>query len=322
MSIVFNGFEMAGTTADRPDNIEPGQPFFNTSLAQQQVWDGSDWLSLVTQTSTGFAPAVKYADGVVITLGTDLDFTLGVVDAGTAFLQILPKTDDAGAVHIGNGTLDCDFKVFMGAVGDYVEFDADQSQVNFVDVDIQLDDDAVLIVGIGADLVLSTNGTDGSVDNADGGSVLVGAVDAAAVRLGKAAGGTFVKSRLVSFQPAPETAINTANLTDPQIIGGILLGTPTAAASYTLRTGTQIEDALEAIVGDLAVNDSFELVIVNLAGTTTWDITLIDAAVAGVTIIGNPVIGALADVATEQESQGTFRFRRTAANTFDVIRIG
>ncbi len=245
------------------------------------------------------------------------DFT---IKFDTTNLQILPDVDDTGAVHIGDGTLNCDFKWF-GAGGGTVEFNAGNDTVNFAGTDLKLGDSSNLAVGAGSDLYLTSDGTHGSIDNSDGGNVLIGDTNAAAVQLGKAAGGTFIKSRLVGFQGALPVFTNTGTLADSDMLAGIVRGQPTAAASWTLRTGTQFETALVAIVGAIATNDTFDMVIVNEAGTTTWDITLIDAAVAGMTIIGNPVVGALADVATEQESQGTFRFRRTAANTFDVIRV-
>jgi hypothetical protein len=243
------------------------------------------------------------------------DFTLKF---DTSNLQFLPDVDDTGAVHIGNGTLNCDFKWFSTTSGDYVEFNAGDDIVNFVDIDIALDDDAEFSVGAGKDLYFTSDGTDGYINNDDSGRVVIGNTSAA-VHLGVSNGGTFVKSRLVQHQPDRGAATTSASLSDAQILSGILIGATSAAANYTLRTGTEIEDALEVIVGPIATNDSFELVIVNTGGTTGWDITVLTAA--GLTIIGNPVIGALADVATEQESQGTFRFIRTAENTFDVIRV-
>lgn len=50
--LTFNGFEISGTTANRPDNIEEGQPYFNETLGVWQVYTGSAWQSAY--------PAVKW----------------------------------------------------------------------------------------------------------------------------------------------------------------------------------------------------------------------------------------------------------------------
>jgi hypothetical protein len=120
-------------------------------------------------------------------------------------------------------------------------------------------------------------------------------------------------------QGAPATATGDATLTAAQMTAGILVGTPTAAAAYTMLTGAQFEAALRLLNPDLAVGDSIELTIINLGGTGD-DITL-TAPASGITIVGNAVVGPVADVATEQEAQGTFRFRRTATDTFVAYRV-
>ncbi|OGT57517.1 MAG: hypothetical protein A3E01_08235 [Gammaproteobacteria bacterium RIFCSPHIGHO2_12_FULL_63_22] len=119
--------------------------------------------------------------------------------------------------------------------------------------------------------------------------------------------------KLFTPQAAPETAADTAGLTDAQMLTGILAATPTAAAAYTVRTGTQLEAALLAAGFQVENGDSFDLTIINLGGAGD-DITL--TAAAGITIVGNAV------VTVAVPSQGTFRFRRTAANTFVAYRVG
>ena len=130
--------------------------------------------------------------------------------------------------------------------------------------------------------------------------------------------GVIHRQRIIHQMPAPETATNTAGLTDAQMLSGVLVGTPTAAAAYTVRTGTQLDAALVAAGVTLAANDAFDLTIINL-GATTCTITL--TAASGITIVGDPVIGAVADIATTQQPQGIFRLRKTAANTFVAYRI-
>lgn len=49
-------------------------------------------------------------------------------DSGS--LVFYPETDDTGAFHIGDGTLDCDFKVFLGTTSEYVLFDVGNSRLD------------------------------------------------------------------------------------------------------------------------------------------------------------------------------------------------
>lgn len=125
--------------------------------------------------------------------------------------------------------------------------------------------------------------------------------------------------KLFTPQAAPETATDTATLTDAQMLSGILVATPTAAADYTLRTGAQLNTAVLAVHPGLTAGDCFDLTIINLGGTGD-DIT-VTAPASGITIVGDPVVGPIADVATEQMSTGTFRFRYTAADTFIAYRV-
>ena len=122
------------------------------------------------------------------------------------------------------------------------------------------------------------------------------------------------RKRVLFNTPTPQTATDTAALSDAQILSGILVCTPTAAATYTMRTGTQIEAAL----GSISNNDSFDLTIINLGGA--GDIITMAVAV-GVTFVGSLTID---DPGTDDsfDSSGTFRFRRTAANTFVGYRLG
>ena len=101
-------------------------------------------------------------------------------------LEILPVINDEGAVHIGNGTTDCDFKWFAGSTANYIEFNAGDGLVNVVGIGYQLDDGSSLNVGDGADIVLSSDGTNGIIDG--GAILLIGATDATAIQLSRAAG--------------------------------------------------------------------------------------------------------------------------------------
>ncbi len=160
----------------------------------------------------------------------------------------------------------------------------------------------------------SLTGGAGTAGNASGGSVILagGAKNGSGLDGGYFNRATFQLRKLGT----PATATDTASLTDAQMVAGILVGTPTAAAAYTVRTGTQLKAALPT---DLAAGDSFDLVIINLAATTNWDITL--TAATDITIVGDPVVGPLADVATQQACEGTFRFRFVSGTTFVAYRV-
>lgn len=54
-------------------------------------------------------------------------------------LIFYPDTDDTGAFIIGDGTLDCDFKVFLGSTTEYFEADVGNSRVNFQKIPLYFD---------------------------------------------------------------------------------------------------------------------------------------------------------------------------------------
>jgi hypothetical protein len=108
---------------------------------------------------------------------------------------------------------------------------------------------------------------------------------------------------------APQTATATATLTAAQIVGGMLVANPsTSAATYTLPTGAQIDDA----VPNATVGSTFDLAIVNI-GTSSGAVTL--AVSTGVTDGGNAV------VPVPTIGSAMFRFRKTADGTYTVYKI-
>ncbi|UOF77220.1 tail fiber protein [Caudoviricetes sp.] len=118
-----------------------------------------------------------------------------------------------------------------------------------------------------------------------------------------------------AYQPAPATATNTATLTVSDVLAGLVVGTPTAAATYTLPTGTLLDAAATFEVGD-----SFDWTIVNAATTAAYIITL--AAGTDHTIVGSVDVAANhATTGGLYGSAGRFRTRKTAANTFITYRL-
>ncbi len=122
-----------------------------------------------------------------------------------------------------------------------------------------------------------------------------------------------ITGKLFENQGAPETATDTATMTDAQMLSGILVATPTVAAAYTLRTGAQLEAALVAAGYAVRTGMTFDWTIINKGGAGD-DIT-VTAPASGITLEGNAV------VTVAVPSQGTFRFRRTAADTFVAYRV-
>lgn len=118
-------------------------------------------------------------------------------------------------------------------------------------------------------------------------------------------------------QPAPQTATDTATLTAAQITNGLLAGTPTAAAAYTLPLATALETALLALYPGLANDDSIDLAVINLATTATFAITM--TTNTGWTLVGNMVVQENDNASRRASAQ--FRIRRTAANTYTLYRL-
>jgi hypothetical protein len=162
----------------------------------------------------------------------------------------------------------------------------------------------------GAVTIAGGAGTNG---NASGGAVII----AGGAKNGSGLDGAVINRGTVQMasQASPQTATNTATLTAAKLIGKILVGTPTSAAAYTVPTGTDLKAALPT---DLAADDSFDVAIINL-GATTCAITL--TANTDITIVGDPIVGAAADIATAQASTGRFRFRFVSGTTFVAYRL-
>ena len=172
--------------------------------------------------------------------------------------------------------------------------------------------------GAGGD-VLITSGTGGVASGGTvgaGGNVLItagtGATNGVIITEGQIIMRSGVALPILKEQGVPTTATTAVTLTDLQLLGGILVATPPTALNYTTRTGTQIESALTA---SNAISDSFDLTIINLGGTGDI-ITLV--AGNDVSIVGSATVD---DAGADINSSGTFRFRKSAANTFIAYRI-
>ncbi len=117
--------------------------------------------------------------------------------------------------------------------------------------------------------------------------------------------------------PAPATAADTVTLTATQIANGMIVATPTAAASYTLPTGTIFETQLAALGIVLGVDEGFDFSIINVATNALFDITILTAA--SWTLVGGMVIES--NEATSKDPSGMYRVRKTATNTYTLYRV-
>ena len=118
-------------------------------------------------------------------------------------------------------------------------------------------------------------------------------------------------------QAAPTAMTVAATISVAAIKAGLITATHSAGATaaYTLPTGTVMDAALTA---DIIINDSFDFTIINLSAALADTITL-TAAATGFTIVGQATVDS-AHGDSEFPSSGTFRCRKTAANTFVAYR--
>ncbi len=213
-------------------------------------------------------------------------------------------TGDGGAIAVTGGDTVAGATGTGGAVA--VAGGANANTTNGAGGPVTVTGGAGKGTGVGGDVSIAGGAAAGSVD---GGAVIVTTGTSGSA----IAGNIHLRAKVLGYQDStPETMADTAAMTDAGMLAGILVGTPTAAAAYTVRTGTQIETALG---GTLADGDSFDLSIINLGGA--GDIITLTGA-AGCTIVGAEEID---DDGADVTSSGTFRFVRGAANTFVAYRI-
>ena len=76
-------------------------------------------------------------------------------------MVFIPKVDDSGEIHFGDGTRDCDVEIFMGSVSTYVLFDKGNGQMIFEGMPARFGDDDSLLFGDASagDIQISWNGT-------------------------------------------------------------------------------------------------------------------------------------------------------------------
>lgn len=123
--------------------------FEGTADTNYMLWDGSANELVLEGCDIGLQ------DTDFITFGDDNDLTMNW--DGTQFV-IVPLANGK-AIHFGNGTADCDIKWFAGSTGDWVLFDEGNALVDFIDVNLDLDDDAILRFGDSNDFTIQYDGS-------------------------------------------------------------------------------------------------------------------------------------------------------------------
>lgn len=124
----------------------------------------------------------------------------------------------------------------------------------------------------------------------------------------------------IGRQGAPVAKTTSVTLTGAEMLAGILTGNQGAGAgaAYTLPLGADMEKAFRLVKGELAVDDSFDLFVINLSVTAAEDITM--TTNTGWTLVGSMLVIEQA-AGNPGGSNGHFRARRTAADTYTLYRI-
>lgn len=104
-------------------------------------------------------------------------------------------------------------------------------------------------------------------------------------------------------QGTPGTLNATGALTATLILSGIVTSTSAAAVAATVPTGATMD-----LASEFAIGDSYDFSVIN-TGPSLFTLT----AASGTTLVGNAIV--------EGKSSGTFRLRKTAADTFVVYRL-
>ena len=108
---------------------------------------------------------------------------------------------------------------------------------------------------------------------------------------------------LKRIQPAPNAVNVSATLTAAQLLGGIVTSTTGAAVAAQAPTGTDIDAA-----SGCAVDEAF-------------DVTFIATGANALTRTVNTNVSIVGTAAVATVTSGTFRFRKTAANTYVAYRV-
>ena len=116
----------------------------------------------------------------------------------------------------------------------------------------------------------------------------------------------------VSVAAAPTTAVDSATLTAAQITNGIILGSPTTTAAYTLPLASD----LDALLTNSKVGTIFDFRVINVTGSGVITVT----TNTGWTIGSSGSQGLMTIAATAGTTRG-FRARRLGDSSWALYAI-
>ena len=116
----------------------------------------------------------------------------------------------------------------------------------------------------------------------------------------------------VSVAAAPTTAVDSATLTAAQLTNGIILGSPTTTAAYTLPLASD----LDALLTNSKVGTVFDFRVINVTGSGVITVT----TNTGWTI-GSSGSQGLMTVAATAGTVRSFRARKTGDGTWALYAI-
>ena len=116
----------------------------------------------------------------------------------------------------------------------------------------------------------------------------------------------------VSVAAAPTTATDSATLTAAQLINGILLGSPTTTAAYTLPLASD----LDALLTNSKVGSTFDFRVINVTGSGVITMTTNTGW-----SIGSGGSQGLMTIAATAGTVRAFRARKTGDGTWALYAI-
>ena len=116
----------------------------------------------------------------------------------------------------------------------------------------------------------------------------------------------------MSAIPVPATAVDSATLTVTQLINGIVLGSPTTTAAYTLPLATTLDNTLT----NSKAGSTFDFRIINVTGSGVITVTTNTGW-----SIGSSGSQGLMTVAATAGTVRSFRARKTGDGTWALYAI-
>jgi len=153
----MDSYTSEGKAALKSRYVDGVLTFYQTDGTE--IWSISPVDGAVSFTSApSFGGGIALGDSDPLYLGAANDVSLQW--NGSVFL-VLPVADDTGAFNVGNGTLDMDFRVTLGATGDYLLMDVGNKSITMAG-DVRLDLSAATVAAANTDGGVIKAGTSGS----------------------------------------------------------------------------------------------------------------------------------------------------------------